>query len=216
MNNDVRILLADDHNIVLDGLNALLQDLDGVTVVGKCSNGKMVLEFLVDNEVDLILLDIDMPIVNGLEVAEIVTAQYPKTKIIALSMHNKLSYVKKMLQNGAMGYLLKSTTKQEIGEAIRSVISQNERYISPKLRKEILSDIFVDDTNALKKPPVVTKRERQVLDLIANEHTNTEISEMLAISVNTVEFHRKNLLNKFDVRNSVGLVRVAFRLGLLC
>lgn len=215
MNNDVRILLADDHNIVLDGLNALLQDLDGVTVVEKCSNGKMVLEFLVDNEVDLILLDIDMPIVNGLEVAEIVTAQYPKTKIIALSMHNKLSYVKKMLQNGAMGYLLKSTTKQEIGQAIRSVISQNERYISPKLRKEILSDIFVDDTNALKKPPVVTKRERQVLDLIANEHTNTEISEMLAISVNTVEFHRKNLLNKFDVRNSVGLIRVAFRLGLL-
>jgi len=215
MDNYLKILLADDHNIVLDGLSSLIDDISGVVVVAKCSNGKQVLNFLKEDSVDLILMDIDMPIISGLEATKIISKDYPNVKIIALSMYSKLSYVKKMMQYGAKGYLLKTTNKAEIEVAIDTIVNRDETFISPSLEKEILSSVFTENARSKGSLPVITKRERQVLELIAEEHTSAEIAEKLKISTNTVEFHRKNLLIKFDARNVVGLVKVAIQSGIL-
>lgn len=209
----INLLLADDHKVLLDGLSVLLSKESGIKIVAKCNNGQSVLKTLETHSVDVVLMDIDMPVLNGMEATKSIKSLKKDIKVIGLSSHNKLSFVKTMLNNGASGYLLKTCDANEIIEAIYTV-ANGEQYISSALRHELLNNML-DSKKQKSSVPMVTRREKEVLQLIANELTNSEIAKELSISVNTVEFHRKNLLLKFDAKNSVGLVRSAMLYGLI-
>ncbi len=210
----IRVYIADDHQVLLDGLQTLLATVDDLTVVGVGQNGQEVLKFLKDHEVDVILLDINMPVLNGIETCKILHKDYPELKVLALSMYEKASFIQQMLKNGASGYILKNTGQDELVEAIRTV-NGGGQYLSKVVSDTLMQSMMGKSALARQYIPEMTRREKEILTLIAKEYTTQEISDQLHISLNTVETHRKNLLSKFGVRNSVGLIKVALERGLL-
>lgn len=211
----ITVMIADDHPIVIDGLKLMLENVDEVELVSSAQNGVDVLNQLAVQEVDVLLLDINMPEMDGIACCKEVTKKYPKVKILVLSMMKEASLVKKMLKEGASGFLLKNAGQDEVVDAIRKVY-RGEKALSP----EIL-DLIMDSLAGLRPKshqrvyPRISRREKQILHLIVWEKTTQEIAEELFISFSTVETHRKNLLSKLDVRNTAGLVRVALENGLL-
>lgn len=210
----IRVYIADDHQVLLDGLQTLLSNIDGLEVVGMGHHGKEVLHFLKDNQVDVILLDINMPVLNGIETCKILRKDHPDVKVLALSMYEKASFIQQMLKNGASGYILKNTGQDELIEAIKTVY-RGEQYLSKVVSDTLMQSLIGKASTARQYIPEMTRREKEVLALIAKELTTQEISDKLHISLNTVETHRKNLLSKFGVRNSVGLIKMALERGLL-
>lgn len=210
----IKVFIADDHQVLLDGLQTLLDTVEDLQVVGTAHNGREVLNFVEQNAVDVILLDINMPVLNGIETCKRVNKDYPDIKILALSMYEKASFIQQMLKNGAMGYILKNTGQDELVEAIRTVYG-GEQYLSKVVSDTLMQSLIGKASTTRQYIPEMTRREKEVLALIAKELTTQEISETLHISLNTVETHRKNLLSKFGVRNSVGLIKVALERGLL-
>jgi DNA-binding NarL/FixJ family response regulator len=210
----IRVYIADDHQVLLDGLNTLLSNIDDLEVVGMGHHGKEVLQFVKGQEVDVILLDINMPVLNGIETCKILQKEHPSIKVLALSMYEKASFIQQMLKNGAAGYILKNTGQDELIEAIKTV-HQGEQYLSKVVSDTLMQSLMGKSSSTRPYIPEMTRREKEVLSLIAKELTTQEISDHLHISLNTVETHRKNLLSKFGVRNSVGLIKMALERGLL-
>ena len=206
--------IADDHQVLLDGLHTLLSNVNDLEVVGMGHHGQEVLHFLKDNPVDVILLDINMPVLNGIETCKMLQKDYPEVKVLALSMYEKASFIQQMLKNGAAGYILKNTGQDELIEAIKTV-NRGEQYLSKVVSDTLMQSLIGKASAARQYIPEMTRREKEVLILIARELTTQEISDQLHISLNTVETHRKNLLSKFGVRNSVGLIKMALERGLL-
>jgi len=209
----IRLLIADDHKVLLDGFKSIFNHIEDIEVVATANNGVEVLSQLEkSNDLDIVLLDINMPEMNGIETCKIVTKKYQNIKVIALSMHNKQSYINRMLKNGASGYILKNAGATELESGIRKVHA-GEKYVSMEAMDTLLSGQQENVTEG--EIPPLTKREKEVLELIASEYTTKEIAKKLFVSFETVQTHRKHLIQKFNAKNIVGVIKKATDNGLL-
>jgi DNA-binding NarL/FixJ family response regulator len=199
----INILIADDHKIFREGVAKLINETEIVKVIGEAANGEEVLEFLKFKTVDVILMDMNMPVLDGIKTTEIVKSTHPEIKIIMLSMHETYEYIKASLDIGVDGYLLKTTSKEEIIAAIKDVF-EGVNYFSKEVLG-IVSNEFASENSIL--PIKLTNREQDVLILICKEKNSNEIANELCISTYTVETHRKNLLSKTGSKNVAGLVK---------
>ncbi len=201
----IELLIVDDHALFRDGLKAILSNEEDIIVKYEASNAQEGLAVISDNNPDIVLMDISMPEINGIECTRMMLAKKPNLKIIALTMHDEGKVIKEIIEAEARGYVIKDAGKAILKEAILSV-SQGQNYFPPEVMAQVISSLRTDKTILEVK---LTKREKQILQLICQELTTQEISEELHISNNTVETHRKNLLNKTACKNSVGLMRFA-------
>src|SRR5258706_6254755 len=207
----IRVMIADDHNMFVEGVESILEGIDNIQVVAKCYTGKEVFEKIARTPVDVILLDINLPEMNGLEVCQRLSKEYPDVKVLALSMHNEESFVTEILKYGAQGYILKNTGKKELISAIE-MVNKGESYFSEEVTETIMKSLVNQRTGNKRSAtlaPKISRREKDVLELIMKEHTTQEIADALFISLKTVESHRRSLLTKLGVRNTAGLVPVA-------
>ncbi len=201
-------MIADDHQLLIDGIKSTLKEIEDFTIVDEAYNGFQVLEKLdAGLEVGVILMDINMPKLDGLECTKRVAKKYPDIKIIALSQYDEKRFVKRMVKNGASGYLLKDAGKDQIEKAVRTVYS-GEKYFCERLSVRLVQQELKEENNSSLFPKL-TERELEVLNLICQELSSQEISEKLFISFHTVESHRANLMYKAGVKNTAGLVRWA-------
>jgi len=207
----INVLVVDDHKIVRDGILSLLQDEPEIQIIAEAENGKDALEKILKVQPDLVLIDINMPVMNGIECTYEITKTYPQLKVLALTMLNELEHIKNMLSAGARGYILKNSGKDELVQAIKSVMA-GRNYFSNEVKDMIMMEMIKKKSTPGKiigeKVPL-TPRELDVLELILKEFTNQEIADKLFISVRTVDAHRRNLLEKTGSRNTAGLVRFA-------
>lgn len=205
-----KILLADDHKMFIEGMSSLLADEKDMEIVGIALHGNEVIKQIQEIDVDLILLDVNMPDLDGIEISKQVKQINAEIKILAVTMHNEESFLKSMIKNGASGYILKNTGKEELINAINSVMN-GQNYFSKEVTENLLHSMMPGDKkNSSRNPEIkISRREKEVLKLICEEFTTPEIADKLCISLNTVESHRSNLLTKLNVRNLAGLVRVA-------
>ena len=210
----IKVLLADDHRVLLDGLENLLEGIADITCVGVAMNGAEVMTFLEEHPADVILMDINMPVMDGIETTKKVREKYPETKVIALTMLEQASFIQLMLKSGASGFLLKNSGKEDVLTAIRAVAAGGQ-YLGPEATQLLLENL--KGQSAVKRAfiPKLTRRESEVLRLMANGHSTQSIADILFISFNTVESHRKNLRSKFGVHNGAELIRMASERGLL-
>lgn len=210
------VLIADDHQVVIDGLTVLIKNQRDFEIVGTANSGVEVLEFLSNNPPpDLLLMDITMPDMDGLETMESIQQHYPKIKVIMLSMHLSGAFARKLLDLGVKGYLQKDCDKQELLAGLHDV-SKGGTYLSHNMTQLLLDERMSHQHEHSEQSSVkISKRETEILQLIIKEHSSREMAEILGISFNTVETHRKHLLNKFGVKTSVGLVREAMRSGVV-
>lgn len=214
-NQPIQILIADDHQLVIDGLKLMLQSEQQMECVAEAHNGQEVLDYLQTNPVDIVLLDINMPVLNGVETCKLIDKNFPSVKVIGLSMLKEANLIKLMLKHGAKGYLLKNTGKEEVIEAIMAVAT-GKKYFGSEVSDLIFNSFSGERSKKKKSPfPQLSRREKQVLQLIVDEYTTGEIAEQLSISFGTVETHRRNLLVKLGARNTAGLVRATFEYELL-
>lgn len=202
----IKVFIVDDHYMVIEGIRSLLQDEKGIEWTGHATNAASCLAFLKKQLPDIILMDINLPDKSGIDLCKEVKETYPSVFIIGLSTFNQQSFIQKMMDNGASGYVLKNASQEELTRAIETVI-KGKTYLSEEashtLRKETTPII------------VLTGREKEVLALIADGMTNTEIGQKLFISVTTVDTHRKNLLAKLEAKNTAALIKIAVSQGYL-
>lgn len=202
-----KVFIVDDHYMVIEGIRSLLQNEKNIEWLGHASNAASCLAFLQQQQPDVILMDINLPDVSGIELCKEVRQKYPAVFVIGLSTFNQQSFIQKMMENGASGYVLKNATQEELMDAVAAVAA-GKTFLSDEaaqsLRKSNEGEI-----------PVLTRREKEVLELIADGLTNNEIAQKLFISVTTVDTHRKNLLAKFDARNIASLVKTAVHMQLI-
>ncbi len=213
MINTIRVFLAEDHNLVRAGIRSLLEDLPWVQVVAEAGEGREALRLIEQHQPDIVLLDISMPGMNGLEAARAIR-QFPNIRVIMLSMHASEEYVWQALRAGATGYLLKDAGTAELELAIRSV-SMGQSYLSPAVSKHVIGDYIQRVGGEPSSLERLTPRQRQILQLIAEGHTTKQIAENLNISVKTAETHRAQLMNQLSIHDVTGLVRYAIRMGLV-
>ena len=212
-----RVFVVDDHQVLVDGIRALLGSAEDVSFTGAAYSGEEALERLEGTAADVVLLDIGLPGMDGLDTCAAIKGRWPELKVIALSMHDGHHMISGMLERGASGYLLKNVGREELLEAITTVCNGGTHLSSQAT--DVLVEGLRNQEQASgdhgREPIVLTEREQEVLMLIADEHTTSEIADRLGISVNTVESHRRHLLEKLGARNSAGLIRNAMRSGLL-
>src|SRR5262249_55504724 len=210
----IRVMLADDHVLIRAGIRALLENLPGVEVVAEASEGREALALAEAHRPDVILTDIAMPALRGLELPAGIASQLPDTSILTLSMHSEEEYVCRALQVGAAGYLLKDSGTAELELAIQAV-ARGEPYLSPAVSKHIIADYLRRTSGESNQADQLTPRQREVLRLMAGGHTMKSIARALHISVKTVESHRAQLMERLDIHDLAGLVRYALRVGLI-
>ena len=210
---ELNIAIADDHHLVINGLRAMLEKADGISVLFAATNGSEVLEQLGIREPDVLLLDIQMPDMNGIDLCKIIHKNFPKVKVIALTNFEQSSYVKQIMRNGALGYLLKNIDSKTLIHAIHTVV-ENKPFIQDQIRNNMMSELL-SGRKITSAGVALTKREMEILSLVAKELTNQEIADQLFISVRTVETHRINLSQKLGVHNTAGLVNEAYKRGLV-
>ena len=212
----IKILIADDHAIVRDGLRQLFIDQKDLEVIGEAEDGKQALEKAKALHPDVILLDIAMPQLNGLEVISLIKESVLKTQIVVLSMHSKETYVQQVLAAGALGYVLKASPSSDILEAIRAA-HRGEYFLSSKLRTEVICAY----AKSRKSSPVLggydllSEREQQVFRLVAQGNSTGQIGEILCVSPKTVEKHRTSIMNKLGVHDRLGLMKYAIKIGVV-
>lgn len=202
----IKLIIADDHPVIIDGLRTMLEGQKEIALVAEAHNGKELLELLSEQPADVILMDVNMPIMNGIDATRQVKKKYSTIKVLAFSQYDEKRFVKQILKSGADGYLLKNSPVPEIVRAIKAVNMGNV-FLS-----EDLPNIFTDDSKKKRSNyffPDLSKRELDVLRQICNEKSSLEIAEFLSISANTVETHRSNILLKVGVKNTAGLVKWA-------
>jgi two-component system response regulator NreC len=210
----IKIILADDHQIVRHGLRSLLSSEPDMEVVGEADNGRAVVRLVQEKSPQVVIMDISMPDLNGIEATRQIIAESPGVKIIALSMHSDSLFVLNMFKAGASGYLLKDCALEELVKAVRTVISR-KIYLSPGISDIVIKDFVIGwsppDSSAYS---ILTTREREVLQLMAEGRNTNQIAESLCVSVKTVEAHRKQLMNKLDIHSVAELTKYAIRQGL--
>lgn len=206
----IRIFLVDDHPMVIAGLTSLLGQLEGMQVIGAASNAFDAVAFLKKDSPDIVLLDINLPDINGIDLCKKIKKDYPAIKILGISTFSERSYISRMIANGASGYLIKSASAQEIAEAIQTAMA-GKLYLSLEM-EHVLQPSSSAAPGLL---PALTRREKEVLQLIAEGLTNNQIAEQLFISPLTVDSHRKNLLTKLQVKNTASLIRLALEQQLI-
>lgn len=209
----ITLAIADDHPVVANGIRTILTGVPNMEVIDTYTSGHALLEGIQLRRPDVLLLDMQLPDMSGPELAASILKSYPQQRILVLSSTDILLQVKKMLKLGCMGYLLKDADDLTIIKAIETV-QQGGQYLSPILNQQLIEDLF-RNKKAEKKNTLLTRREKEVLILIIDEHTNQEIADKLFISLHTVENHRISLLHKLEVKNTAGLVKVALQTGLV-
>jgi len=209
----IKVAITDDHLMVRNGIDALLTDFKDVVIVGKYKDAKETLELISIDQPDVLLLDINLPDIDGIELCKILIKDNPHLKIIGLSNFDETSFVKRILNSGASGYLLKNTSPEELKEALDTVLT-NEQFLQKDIQKKLLArSIGQEKINNIQIK--LTRREKEVLHCIYDELTIQETADKLFISPKTVETHRTNLMSKFDAKNIVGVIRGALEQGLL-
>src|SRR2546423_1323628 len=209
----MRVLLAEDHALVRAGIRALLDGLPNVTVVAEAGDGREAVRLAHEHFPDIVLMDVSMPLMNGLEATERIHKELPAIKVIIVSMHANEEYVWHALRIGAAGYLLKGANASELETAI-AVVVRGETYLTPSVSKSV-ADYMQDVSGEPTLLGRLTPRQREILQLIAEGHTNREIAALLGISIKTVETHRTQLMETVDIHDVAGLVRFALRVGLI-
>ena len=210
----LRILLADDHTLVRAGIRALLERLPGIAVVGEAGNGREALELIKTTAPNLILLDITMAELGGLEALPRIVKEFPGVKVIILSGHANEEFVLRALRGGAVGYMLKDAAAEELALAIKAV-GQNQIYLSASVSRTVI-DSYLRRAAGEKEPAeILTLRQREILQLVAEGKSTKEIADLLGISIKTAEAHRSQLLDRLGIREVAGLVRYAIRTGLI-
>ncbi len=208
-----RILLADDHTLIRHGIRNLISNNPALTVIGEVGDGEELLTFLETSQPDLLILDISMPKLTGIEAVSRVKKLYPGIKILMLTMHKNKQYFYHAMSAGADGYLMKEDSDEELLLAIKR-IQDGKSYLSPFLSQDFADDVISAYRNNRSSPfETLTNREREVLNLVVAGHTSKVMADMLCLSPRTIDHHRANLLRKFDMRNSVDLVNFAVRNG---
>lgn len=204
----IKVIVVDDHPMVIEGMRAMLQQIGFVELCAAANNAFTAIEKVQECSPDLVITDINMPEISGIELTAKLKKEYPQLKVIGMSTFNERSYISQMIQGGADGFLVKSASKEEIEKAISSVID-GQMYLSVDI------NMNPQEKKALKNQPVLTRREKEVLHLIADGLTNPQIAEKLFISLNTVDTHRKNLLAKFETNNTASLIKLAGKAGMI-
>lgn len=210
----IKILLADDHQIMRDGLRSLIEQQGGMEVVAEAENGRAAVKLTRKFRPDVIVMDINMPDLNGIDATRQIVAEFPGTKVIAFSMHTDHQFVAGALKAGVSGYLQKDSAFEELERAIRTVIS-NQTYLSPKITGEVVGgyvEKLVAEESA--SPASLTDREREVVQLYAEGHTTKQIADRLNLSVKTIETHRRHIMEKLNVTSIAELTKFAIREGL--
>ena len=210
----IQLVIADNHTLVRAGFRSLVEELDGIEVVGEAENGRDALQLVETLKPQIVLMDIAMPEMNGLEATARISREFPQVKVLILSMHANEEYVYQALRSGASGYLLKDSGAEELELALRA-IARGETYLCPAVSKYVVSD-YVRRLNQDQTPlDQITPRQREILQLIAEGKSTKEIAELLYISTKTVETHRTQLMDRLDIHDIAGLVRYAIRIGLV-
>jgi len=207
----LRVILADDHALVRAGFRALLREM-GVQILAEAGNGQELLQRVAEHEPDLVLMDIAMPELNGLEATARLTQQFPQVRVVILSMHANIEYARRALQAGAAGYLLKNAKAAELETALTAV-AQGEVYLSPAIAKLVAADYVRHGRGDRPAPTRLTPRQLEILQLIAKGYTRKQIAEKLDISVKTYDTYRLQLMRHLDIQDIAGLVRVANQMG---
>ncbi len=212
----IRVLVVDDHTIVRDGICALLGLVGDIEVVGEAVNGREALEKIKELSPNVVLMDIAMPVMGGLEATRRIQKEFPGTKVIALTQYDDREYVYPVIEAGAHGFISKVAASSELTTAIRSVY-QGDSYLSPSIAKFFIQDYQRGITLPDGRDPYeqLTDREKDVLKLLVEGHTTQEIADMLVISHKTVEGHKTNLMAKLNIRNRIELVKYAIRKGII-
>ena len=214
MNRPIRIILADDHQIVRQGLRILLEAEPDMEVIAEADNGRKVLKQAQELAPDIIIMDLSMPELNGIEATRQILSGAPEVKVIALSMHSDSLFVLNMIKSGASGYLLKDCALEELVKAIRTVIDQ-KTYLSPGISDIVIRDFVTGwQTTTSSAFSVLSAREREVLQLMAEGRTTNQIADGLCVSVKTVEAHRKQVMTKLGIHSVAELTKYAIRQGL--
>ena len=207
----IRILLADDHTLMRSGIRALLEDEPGLTVIGEAEDGRSAVAQACKLGPDLVIMDIAMPLLNGLEATRQIRQQCPHVRVLILSMHDNEEYIRQVLEAGAMGYILKDAAARELISAIRSVY-RGEAVLSPAVTRLVIEDYLRwGGTRPQAESDGLSPREREVLQLIAEGYTNKQIAEILSISIKTVQAHRNNLMGKLDLHDRGELIKYAIQ-----
>jgi two-component system, NarL family, response regulator NreC len=212
----IRILLADDHAILRDGIRALLSDETDLQVVGEAENGRQALEQARALRPDIVIMDIGMPLLSGLEATTLIRRDVPEARVLILTMHQNEEYLARVLAAGASGYVLKDVAGRELVSAIRQVAG-GEAFFSPSMTKTLTS-LYLHSLEAERTHDPyddLTIREREVLQLVAEGFTNHQIAEMLKLSIKTVKTHRLHLMQKLDLHDRTELVKYAFQKGII-
>ncbi|MBI5823327.1 MAG: response regulator transcription factor [Chloroflexi bacterium] len=211
----IRVLLVEDHVLVRDGLRALLERAGDIHVLGEASNGQEGVELTKSLKPDVVIMDIMMPRLNGIQASEHIQNLKLPAKVLLISMYSEEGLVHQALQSGAKGYVLKTSVSEELLQAVRAV-SRGETYLSAAISSIVTESAFRPSALQSNNPlDNLSPREKEILQLIAEEHTSVEIANMLSISEKTVEKHRANLMEKLRVRNLAGVVRLAIKYGLI-
>ena len=206
----IKVIIIDDHPIVLEGLKNLLAGRDDMMLAGTFDNGKAGLKAIEELDPNVVLLDINLPDIDGAAICKQVRKQDKDIRIVALSVHNERTVIRNMLNSGANAYVLKNSVGEEIINAIHTTLDGNN-YLCRKT-KEIMAQI---EENDLAEIPRITRREKEILELVSQGLTTTQIAEKLFISMHTVESHRKNLIEKFDVATMTAVIKLATKYGLI-
>ena len=209
----IKLAVIDDHVVVINGLKAMLSNHDALEIVFTTTQADMLMSFLKNNGADVILMDIQMPEISGIDLCKIINKQHPGTKVIAFSSFDDTHYIRQVLRNGAAGYILKNADQQTIISAIYAVMHGDE-FIDESIKKLLIHESITGQRRSMFEIPL-TKREKEILKMIAEENTNQQIADALFISLRTVETHRLNITQKLGVKNAAGLVKEAMRRGLI-
>lgn len=204
----IKLFIVDDHYMVIEGIHSLLQHEKNVEWIGHATNAASCLAFLRQQQPHVMLMDISLPDISGIDLCKEVKEKYPSILVLGLSTFNQQSFIQKMMQSGASGYILKNATKEELMEGIETVIA-GKQFLS------FDAALALRQHESKNKTPVITRREKEVLELIAVGMTNNEIAQKLFISPTTVDTHRKNLLAKFEAKNVASLIRAAMQLHMI-
>ncbi len=210
----IRILLADDHTLVRAGIRALLNEFPDVEVVAEASDGREALALVAQHLPDIVLMDISMPGISGLEAARQIRRDFPGVRVIILSMHSNEEHVLQALQAGATGYMLKASATQELQLAVHAAMA-GELYLSPRVSRHVVQGYIQRVDPEAGSLDLLTPRQRMVLRLIAEGRTNKQIAHLLVLSVKTVEAHRAQLMQRLGIRDVPGLTRFAMRMGMV-
>lgn len=202
----IQVLIVDDHPMVIEGMRSLLSNLDFVGIAGTAANAFEAVALLKTRPVDVAIVDINLPDVNGIELTAKIAKEFPRVKVLAMSTFKERSYISRMIQSGASGYLIKSASADEIAEAVLTAY-EGKLYLS--------LDVNAIDRSVTAEPPILSRREKEVLEHIAEGLTSPQIAAKLFISLHTVDTHRKNILTKFNVNNTAALIKLAVRLNLV-